>query len=225
MNSLRERLLRSSLAWKASGLTWRTGTIATRGRPLTPEAYLAQSGKQMIQLREWMFSGASVLEFGCGLGGNLVAAAPTLKAGIGIDVNRGYLRLARGLARKFGANNLYFTVPDDRLQFPPGGLDFVFSIGMFERIAKSASPPILGQMRDSLQVGGKAAIYFLSERFLTTDFANRLGAKAYVPWSRGEIMSELATAGLRVIEIRKWAPLEPDAPSVADLAVAVKMDA
>jgi SAM-dependent methyltransferase len=176
----------------------------------------------MRQLGEWINPKAIVAEFGCGLGGNLVAIAPRIASGTGLDINRGFLRLARGLAAAHAASNLRFYHTRPGLRVESATFSFAFSIGLFERIPRAVAPAILKQIFDSLGEGGRASIYFLTSRFENSSFANRLGRDAYFPWDREEITVALESSGFHVEGFREWNSLNPDEYSVADLAIAIK---
>src|SRR5215831_17542977 len=81
-----------------------------------------------------------VLEFGCGPGGNLLALRPRLSSGVGVDINPGYIRHARRLARRGSGPRLDFLAYDGRALPPIGpAVDRVFAFGVFERLPAAAT--------------------------------------------------------------------------------------
>lgn len=152
------------------------------------------------------FSGRTVLEFGSGLGGNLISICSDVKFGYGVDVNSGYTKLARRLAEKSNASNLAFRTirPGEALHLDP--VDVAFSLGVFERLSKIQVGEAVRLIADSTRVGGTVALYFLSPRALVTDFTARLGPAGYVTWSDLEIDQVCRAAGIRVERRTAWPP-------------------
>src|SRR5579859_6952403 len=109
MTHLWQKALRSTLVWRYSGVTYPTAVLATSGRLLSRSDYLAACQHQMDALRPFWFHRSRVLEFGSGLGGNLLSIAPYVGCGVGLDVNRWFTRLAKSLQRSTAATNLQFV--------------------------------------------------------------------------------------------------------------------
>jgi cyclopropane fatty-acyl-phospholipid synthase-like methyltransferase len=189
---------------------------------MRPTDYLRESALQMNQIESWIAPHAKVLEYGCGLGGNLMAISDRIGSGVGVDVNGGYLRLARRLQRRVGASNLTFLPASSFGAVPAQDFDFAFSIGLFERITKPMAIIILERISNSLRTGARAALYFLTERFRGTDFLRQLGPAAYFPWQRQEIQAALESVGLYVSEYREWLSPRLVGRTVADLVIVTK---
>lgn len=213
------RFLRSERVWRLSGLSWPTAVLATRGRLQGPLEYIAASRRQMTQILPWIHRDARIVEYGCGLGGNLVAIHSMVRQGLGVDVNQRYLRLAKRLAERVGARNLEFQVVSGRGWNVSGRVDTAFSVGVFERLDGQTVRAALSMIRGCLAAGGVGIFSFLSPRALSSSMVNLLGRDAYTTWTRSQIAAVVDEAGLELLELRAWLSLNPADPSVADLAV------
>ena len=194
-----QRLMRSDLVWRASGLTYPTAVAATNSRVRTVSDYLALTRGHMAPLLPYFPQGGTFLEFGSGLGGNLVAVSHLAKAAIGLDVNPGYVRISRRIARQAGVTNVTFQSYDG-VNVPQLGpqFDVVFSVGVFERLPHDRVGRYVSRLVSQLGGNGSAILYFLSPQAARTTFARRLGPKAYAPWDREEVLSLLTGCGLAV---------------------------
>lgn len=201
---MRQKVLRSALAWRLTGLSWRTATIATRSRYLSVEDYLSDSSFLASRIGHVLRRGDVVLDFGCGIGGNLIVISPQIARGFGVDINRGFVRIARRLARRHGVSNLEFLTYNgsDFPDLPP--LDLVFSFSVFERIAKQAVDSYMRQIAAVLKTNGHAVLFFLHSGAITAGVTGRLGADAYVFWSRSEIEHLMQRHGLEVFRFDDW---------------------
>lgn len=181
-------LLRSTAAWRLSGLTYYSAVAATRGKYVPVRQYVEESRAQMSEvMADIDLTGRRALEFGTGIGGNLIALAGRLSVGIGIDINRGYVRIAKRISKRLGVGNLSFQAYDGGELPNLGQFDLVFSIGVFERLPKSLVRSYLVQLRRALAPGGVIALYFLGEGAKSTEFVTRLGEESYVYWQEEEV--------------------------------------
>jgi len=190
-------LLRSKIVWRVSGITYPTAVVATRGRYTSPEGYIQTSKHQMEGLMP-LLPASRVLEFGCGLGGNLLAIAQNIQVGYGLDVNSGYLRIARRLARRFRIENVHFSRYDGTAIPEFGLLDLVICVGVFERLPPAAVAGYIRQLMLQTAPSGRLAMCFLMDRARGTPFSKRLGDAAYHFWTRDEIESLASSLGLRI---------------------------
>ena len=224
MANLLRRILRTELAWKLSGISYPSAVIATHGLLESPREYLSSCGRQMSFLRPLLEPSAEVMEFGCGLGGNLIAISPLIRTGTGLDINELYLRQARRLAGKAGCANLSFIRPHARRdERDRDTFDLIFSIGVFERIPKSTVAPLLAGLSTRLRPGGALCIYFLTVRARRTSFTRILGEDAYVYWDRSEVLTLLDRIGCVPVEFILWGKggrVDLEANSTADLVIA-----
>lgn len=207
MNFIPRRLLRSNAVWRLSGLTYTTAVRATRGRYVTPNDYLKDCKTQMTFLLPYIEPSMSVLELGCGIGGNLLALSPSFSEGLGLDTNPGYLRQGRRLAAKTGITNVSFSVYDGlnltSLKVRP---QVAFSIGVFERLTYTHVTSLVRQLLSAVPTGGLLAIYFLAERARNSKFSELLGSDAYVYWTGSDVqrlINELP-GRLSTVEMVSW---------------------
>lgn len=205
MATVVQRLLRSNLAWRLSGLTLPTAILATSGRVRTVSDYLDLTRRQMKLLSSQVEFKGHVLEFGSGLGGNLIAIRDRLIDGIGLDINRSFLSHARALARIAGASNLQFVEFDGHVfPFPERSFDCIFSIGVFERLPRSRVRQYVTSFSGLLKPGGVCALYFLSDIAMATTFSNLLGRDAYVTWRPDEVTGLVKGTAFSIIESFPW---------------------
>jgi SAM-dependent methyltransferase len=212
------KVLSHPFIWRASGAAYPLAVMATRGRLLTVSDYLTQSRSQMRNLPiDWR--GSSALEFGCGIGGNLLALSDQLKMGVGVDVNPGFIRLARRIGWNSRASNVRFLVSGMKLDGEGIKFDKIFCLGVFERIPKEKVEAYVRELVSVAVQHGELALYFLSHSSKNTRFTDWLGVNAYVFWSRNEVMGLLQRAGCVVERIIEW---PSPGHHVADVYVATK---
>lgn len=183
-----KRILRSDLVWRLSGLTYYSAVIATHGYFEPPSDYVASCKKQMDTFSSLIAGCTRIVEFGSGLGGNLIAVANLVSVGYGIDINPFYPRIAKRIARRVGVENVHFMTYNGRTvpRIVPAP-DIIFSFGVFERLPKAVVRDYIAQLRDTLHPEGRMILSFLTVAALQTSFVNQLGADAYVPWTAEEI--------------------------------------
>lgn len=199
------RVLASPVAWRVTGWTYPTAMLATRGKILSVTSYLGSSKTQMEQLASLLTHGTRVLELGCGLGGNLLSIASLVEAGLGVDINPGYIRLARRLAAQLSIRNVEFApsnLSQTRIrEFRPS---LVLSIGVFERLAATRVRDLLRDACAALAPEGKMALYFLSNRARSSTFSRLLGDENYVFWSESDARRLLRALNLEVERVFPW---------------------
>lgn len=221
---LSRRFLRSTLVWRLSGLSYRTAVLATHGSFESPDGYLDACRRQMSAFRGMYNPRSRVLEYGCGLGGNLIAIGPGVDSALGLDVNWLYLRHARRLSRSFGAKNIEFkSLSRSNSLSRPASIDFAFSIGVFERLPRESVLAAVRQLLACLTGSGVLAAYFLNDRARGSPFSSRLGDDAYVLWSDEEIRSLVEEASGLIIDKYPWGKdgrAKPREDSVATMIVA-----
>jgi len=100
--------------------------------------------------------GERLLELGCGAGALLAAAASRGARAVGIDVNRGALRLAAGEARVLEASAEWLPFPEERF-------DAVVAQHLIEHF--SAPGPLLQEWRRVLAPGGVLVLVTPNERY------------------------------------------------------------
>ncbi len=188
-----QRILRSDLWWDLSGLSLTTAILTTRGHADVNRA-LRESQRLVEELRPWLPPNATVLEFGCGAGLNSLAVASVCREAVGLDSSRGLIRLARRLAR--GRGNVGFLWYEGvNLPFQDSRFDFVFTVGVFERIPKDRVAVYVREFHRLLRDGGVAFIYFLSDRVRNSEFTRRLGNASYFYFSDEEAQATVRASG------------------------------
>ncbi len=206
MKVLLQKLLRSRLIWRLSGLTWPTAVITTKGSYLSEERYLEACRKECELLKQYAKAGFQVLEFGCGLGGNSIAVAPHAGRVVGLDINPFFVGQARKIASRRQATNCEFVSYDGgRLPFDDGRFDMVFSIGVFERIPKPLVDFYVGEFNRVLKSGGISCQSFLNQNARQNEaFLRKLGKEAYVYFGRDELATLHDRKQLKVERVIDW---------------------
>ncbi|MGB7124473.1 MAG: class I SAM-dependent methyltransferase [Thermoplasmata archaeon] len=153
-----------------------------------------------------------VLEFGCGLGGNLISMSRRFDVGLGVDINPGFVGIARRLARRENAQNVSFEVcgpygPTDTARF-----NFIFSIGVFERLPTEVVRQCLSSLTRLMLPECAMATYFLTPSARGTAFTSLLGDGAYNYWSPEDVSSLAASCGLRIANAADWSSSFDDSP-------------
>lgn len=203
-------LLRSDTAWKLSGLSLTTAMFATTGSWGSIRSYIGSMELRWDHFKDYVPANARVLDFGTGLGGNLLGLSGRIRNGVGLDVNRYFVRYAQRIAHQQGYANLSFTWYDGH-RFPAlGPFDLVTSIGAFERIPKDAARTYLRALAGMTAPSGRLILYFLTPSARAQGFGRLLGTDAYVFWEDRELQEAFAAAGLRSIASVRGYPTAGD---------------
>ena len=184
------RLVMSSAAWRLSGLSYQTAVLATTGTLQSKREYMRGMYVRAQKLAPFLPEKARVLDFGTGLGGNILACSRHIEWGVGIDINPFYIRHAKRLAQLNQCNNVTFRVYDGVTLPAIPGLNCTICIGVFERLLPAQVKHYLSQMCRILGSGSTLIVYFLTEEAKANGFGARLGQTNYVFWS------EMALSGL-----------------------------
>ena len=204
-----KRILRSDFVWRLAGLTWYTAVRATRGHYLSKVDYLSESTEKTSALN-LPLPAKNVMEFGSGLGGNLISIAKSIKLGIGVDINPLFVHGAKRLSRKFNCNNLTFLSYDGS-NFPSlPKFDLIFSVNVFERIKKDVVRDLIPKIVSLGSEDCIFVIFFLNENAKETEFTKLLGNDAYVYWSHDELLGLFSKYDMNV-EISEWGMYEQNA--------------
>ena len=204
-----QKIKSSSLAWKYSGLTYRWSVLATRGKYLTFDEYLENSIEKMKSLLI-DFQGKSLLELGCGIGGNLLCISTIIKSGVGLDINNLYIKRAKKFQKKMNLHNLDFICYDGRNISLQNKFDIIFSLNVFERIIKRNAQNLISQLSKLLAYRGTMVLFFLGSGARSSGFAERLGVKAYTFWELNDIENLFLEDDLRALKIDiKKIPIMP----------------
>ena len=207
--SIFRRILSSSFVWRLSGLSYYTAIRATRGHSLSKVDYIKESAEKTHEF-DLPLPAKIVLEFGSGLGGNLISIAKSIELGIGIDINPLFVHQAKGLTKKFNCKNLKFFSYDGT-NFPRlPKFDLIFSVNVFERIKKDIVYDLIPKI---VSLGNEECTYvlfFLNENAKGTKFTEFLGDDAYVYWSYNELAALFSKHNMKV-KISEWGMYEKNA--------------
>ncbi|MCI4337465.1 MAG: class I SAM-dependent methyltransferase [Thermoplasmata archaeon] len=203
-------LLRSRVAWRLSGLSLPTALFATTGSWGTEQAYVRTMRLRWDRFDRFVPPGSRVLDFGTGLGGNLLGLGERVASGVGVDINPFYVGHARRIARRAGATRLAFLAYDG-VQLPSlGQFDLAISTGAFERIPKDPAAGYVHQLAGVLRPGGRLILYFLTPAARESGFGRLLGPAAYVFWEEGELRAIFHAEGLEVAHVERGFPTAGD---------------
>lgn len=199
-----QAVLRTDLIWRLSGISYPTAIIATTGRYISPAEYFEACSERMKRILPHLGAPARLLEFGAGLGGNLVAVHTQIQTGYGIDINPFFTNIAKRLARKRSVTNIQFNTYDGTHlpMFDP--LDAIFALGAFERIAKGHVGFYLSNLSEMLRPNGIIASYFLLDSAENQFGDWLLGTEAYSFWNREELGDIFQQCGLRLQREITW---------------------
>tara|TARA_R110002096_G_scaffold101316_5_gene224012 strand:+ start:2989 stop:3681 length:693 start_codon:yes stop_codon:yes gene_type:complete len=198
-----QRLLRTRAVWRLSGLNYWSACMATKGRLMTRHALLAHCRQEMQLIRSVFREDDVVVEFGCGLGGNMIANAGSVQEIVGIDINPYYLRHARRLSRSY-PNCRFELYEGGELPFADASVDVVYSWAVFERIPKPAVAAYLQEFIRILKPRGRSAVYLLRPAAKDTGFTRLLGEDAYVYFDREEAEALMANSGFAIERFVDW---------------------
>lgn len=199
------RILRSNFVWRISGINLYSAIYATKGSLQTLNSYLELCKGESDFIKPFLTKDSVVLEFGSGLGGNLLSMSEYIKEGYGIDINSRYVHLANKIKNKLNARNISFksydgnTFPDFSNKF-----DIIFSMNVFERIPKRNVEFYIMNLERLMKDKGRMFLFFLNKSAINTTFVKRLGVDAYVFWSKQEISTLCESLGLRIEDIVLW---------------------
>ena len=200
-----KKLLSTNFVWRVSGFTYPTAVIATNGYYVDKQKLIQIGREENESLLQYFDRSDTILEFGSGIGKNLIALSNYITFGYGIDINPYYCEMARKLAKRFGIKNLQFYQYDGS-NFPKlPKFDVVYENGVFERIPKNLVAKYVAALRENfLADRGKMILYFLRENAKQTGFTKRLGDSAYFFWTKDEIINMTTNLGLKEIDLQTW---------------------
>lgn len=197
-------ILKTKFAWRISGLTYFTASIATAGKYLSVSENILEAKRNTEFLMPYISPDKDVLEFGSGLGRNIISIGNNIKIGIGMDINGLYIHQAKRLAKKLGTSNLKF-IKYNGINFPKlEKVDVIFEMGVFERIPKDRVSYYLKTLKDFyLKEDGIFFLYFLMTRAKDSEFTKRLGNESYQLWKEEEVCELHKNLQLKVLEIKQ----------------------
>lgn len=170
-----KKLRSTNILWRMSGLTYPTAVIATNGYYVDREKLIQIGKEENKTLLQYLNKSDTILEFGSGIGKNLIALSDFINVGCGININPYYCRIARKLAARFGVKNLLFYHYDGSSFSDLPKFDIVYENGVFERIPKNLVAKYVRALKENfLADRGKMILYFLRENAKRIGFTDRL---------------------------------------------------
>jgi len=147
--------------------------------------------------------GGRVLDLGCGNGALLLALAPLIEDGIGVDASSRMIELA--VKRSFGERNLRFeTIQGPSLPIPDASVDVVISMLSWRYLDWD---PIVAEMKRVLRPGGRVLIVDM----VVSPFRWRAIGRVLVDKSRtilhGIQHPNFRRSLRRLVEDRRWAEM------------------
>ena len=119
------------------------------------------------------FSGARVLDFGCGIGGSTLGMAALLPAShiIGVELDARLVGLARRLAENRKLSNVEFRISPagDALPVDLGCFDYVMLSAVFEHLLPPERRTLMPQLWDLLKPGGVLFVNQTPHRWFPRD--------------------------------------------------------
>ena len=197
------KLLRTRLVWRLSGLMYWSACLATKGKVMDKKAMLAHCENEIKFLFPHLKKTDKVLEFGCGMGGNVIAVSSHVSEVVGVDINPFFVRRARRLAHD-RKNCRFLSYNGGRLPFEDGEFDFVYTWAVFERIPKPMVTEYLRDFNRILKPGGRASVYMLRQHAAETNFTDLLGEDVYVYFEKEEVEHFMRDAGFAIDEFVDW---------------------
>ncbi|NTW98827.1 MAG: glycosyltransferase, partial [Geobacteraceae bacterium] len=138
---------------------------------------------------------------GCGYGRETLAIAPQVKNVYGIDVNHTILDKAQLF---LASNNIFNFTPvlaENWKRLIPSGIDFVYSITVFQHLTRDLVRDYLAGLAEKLSPVGKGLCQF-AELFGGTKDAELKVYEPSVNWSVAEIEALVKEVGLAIIRIQ-----------------------
>ncbi len=135
--------------------------IATAGTASEKDFYSSARDRSR-QLISYVRPGSYVVDLGCGIGRFERFLAPSCGHITGVDPTPGFIRIAK--RENSGAPNAEFRVGTgfDLRGLPSGGVDFLFALGVFERLPKPLVQKYLHEIHRTLTGDGRAYLEFLA---------------------------------------------------------------
>ncbi len=200
-----KKILSSNIIWKITGLTYLTAVIATNGSYISKSNIRQLGINDNIKLIKYLDKDKTLLEFGSGIGKNLLGISDNIKFGYGIDVNKFYCNIAEKLSKKYKINNLNFLHYDGKNLPKLNKVEIIYEKGVFKRIPKINVKEYIDNLKSQyLLPNGLMILYFLRENAKNTRFTEKLGDKAYIYWHKEEIDNIFNALDCVVLEIQEW---------------------
>lgn len=192
-------LLRGNFAWKVASWARPLAMVATGGTT-SHESFYGAAAAKAEKLVPYLRPESRVLDLGCGLGRFEKFLAPYCARITGLDPIPGFVRSASYENKHLP--NVEFRVSNgtDLSGVPDTSVDFLFSFGVFERLAKDLVRGYVGETSRVLATGGRTYLEFLAEAgpgFFSED-GTWWDASVYTFWSPEEVRGLIEAADLAI---------------------------
>lgn len=182
--------------------------VATAGTASDEEFYAAASKKARSMI-SYIRPQDVVLDLGCGIGRFERFLSPYCSRIIGVDPTPGFIRIA--MRENADLPNVDFRVSTglDLRGVQTGSVNFLFSLGVFERLPKPVVQKYLIETDRTLTSDGRAYLEFLEgagPRIIGED-GSIWDSSVYTFWNFRELKNEVERAGFILEESAKHPPV------------------
>ncbi|MGH6736430.1 MAG: class I SAM-dependent methyltransferase [Methyloceanibacter sp.] len=190
---------------------------AARKYEASPIADLAGYERSLERTRDYLKSGDTVVEFGCGTGTTALKLAPSVGRIVATDISSEMIAIAREKAEAEGRTNVTFEVAAlDAAPWPDGTFDVALSFNVLHLVA--AREESLRRIHRVLKPGGlfvtKTPCIKEMNPFLrvAVPVMQMFGKAPYVAFFSGDDLErEIAAAGFEIVERARHASRGKDA--------------
>lgn len=174
----------------------RAAMMATAGTA-DDEAFYEAARKKTEKLIPHLQPRSRVLDLGCGIGRFERFIAPHCAHITGVDPTPGFIRIATRENADLPNADFRLGTSSDLSGVQSSSIDFLFSLGVFERLPKSAVRRYLAEIHRALCPAGRAYLEFLirmAPRTVSRD-GNVWNASVYSLWGRDEVREAVEGTG------------------------------
>lgn len=125
--------------------------------------YVERKLKELKQHGLESFKHKTGLDFGCGVGRNIVHLAPHFKKMVGLDISAKHLDYARKACKKRNLDNVIFFKSNQDIE-PFGKFDFIFTVITLQHIPPPLMKKYIEQLLNMLNHNGIAFIHLPVDR-------------------------------------------------------------
>lgn len=165
-----------------------------------PRAWADRLLADRLALVRKHYDGGAVLDLCCAAGEHLLALAPQIESGVGLDFSQRYVAAATDTARQRGAGNVVFVHGDAKaMPLTAGSFGLVYSFSSLYAIPHVED--VVAEIARVLRPGGAAVLDFGNRRSLNT-----YCLRYYTDWPRtypitvAEMKAMLGANGLKIVE-------------------------
>ncbi len=173
------------------------------------QAFYDTARKKAEKLIPYLRPSSRVLDLGCGIGRFERFLAPHCAHITGVDPTPGFIRIAARENADLPNAEFRLGTSSDLSGVQSSSMDFLFSLGVFERLPKRTVRRYLAEIQRTLRPAGRAYLEFLvgtTPRIVSRD-GNIWDASVYTLWSRHEVLEAIARAGLAMLATHEEPPV------------------